>query len=60
MRLQGPASLSVHIDEVLGSMSSFFGGDERVVGGNEDISEASEGSRYGSGFGSISEGSAGG
>ena len=42
-RLQERLGLSVYIDEVLGSMSSFFGGDKREVGSNEGISEASEG-----------------
>ena len=42
-----------------GLMSSFFGGDEREVGGDEDLSEASEGSGYGSGSGVIPEGSGG-
>ena len=55
-RLQERAGLSVYIDEAMGSLSSFFGGDEREVGSNEDISEASEGSEHGSGSGVIPEG----
>ena len=51
--------LSVYIDKVMGSMLSFFGGDKREVRGDEDLSEASEGSGYGSGNGGISEGSGG-
>ena len=38
-------------------MLSFFGGEKREVGGNEDLSEASEGSGYGSGAGGVAEGS---
>ena len=37
-------------------MPSFFGGDEREVRSDEDVSEASEGSGYGSGSGVIPEG----
>ena len=55
-RLQERLGLSVYIDEATGSLSSFFGGDEREVGSNEDVSEASEGSGYGSGSGVIPEG----
>ena len=55
-RLQERSGLSVYIDEVPSSMSSFFGGDEREAGGDEDLSEASEGSGYGSGSGVIPEG----
>ena len=54
-RFQERSGLSVYIDEASGSLSSFFGGDEREVGSNEDISEASEGSGYGSGSGVIPE-----
>ena len=52
-RLQERSGLSVYINEVLGSMLSFFGSDEREVGSNEGVSEASEGSGYGSGSGVI-------
>ena len=55
-RLQERSGLSVYIDEAPGSMSSFFGGDEREVRSDEDLSEASEGSGYGSGSGVIPEG----
>ena len=55
-RLQERSGLSVYIDEVLGSMSSFLGSDEREVGSDEGVSEASEGSGYGSGSGVIPEG----
>ena len=55
-RFQERSGLSVYIDEASGSLSSFFGGDKREVGSNEDISEASEGSGYGSGSGVIPEG----
>ena len=55
-RFQERSGLSVYIDEVSGLMSSFFGGDEREVGSNEDVSEASEGSGYGSGSGVMPEG----
>ena len=55
-RLQERPSLSVYINEASGSMSSFFGGDEREARSDEDISEASEGSGYGSGSGVIPEG----
>ena len=34
-------------------MSSFFGGDEREARSDEDVSEASEGSGYGSGSGVV-------
>ena len=56
LRLQERSGLSVYIDEVTGSLSSFFGGDKREVGSNEDIPEASEGSGHGSGSGIIPEG----
>ena len=55
-RLQERSGLSVYIDEASGLMSSFFGGDEREVRSDEDISEASEGSGHGSGSGVIPEG----
>ena len=55
-RLQERSGLSVYIDEATGLLSSFLGGDEREVGSNEDISEASEGSGHGSGSGVIPEG----
>ena len=55
-RFQERSGLSVYIDEATGSMSSFFGGDEREVRSNEDLSEASEGSGHGSGSGIIPEG----
>ena len=55
-RLQERSGLSVYIDEAMGSLLSFFGGDEREVRSDEDISEASEGSGHGSGFGVILEG----
>ena len=55
-RLQERAGLSTYIDKVMGSLSSFFSGDEREVGSNEDLSEASEGSGYGSGSEVILEG----
>ena len=58
-RFQASTGLSVCIDEPTGSMSSFFGGDEREVRGDEDLSEASEGSGYRSGFEGVSEGSCG-
>ena len=59
VRFQEEAGLSVYIDEAMGSMSSFFSRDERETGSNEDLSEASEGSGYGSGSGVIPEGSGG-
>ena len=55
-RFQEGTGLSVYINETPGSMSSFFGGDEREVRSDEDVSEASEGSGYGSGSGVIPEG----
>ena len=55
-RFQERLGLSIYIDEATGSMSSFFGGDEREVGSDEDVSEASEGSGHGSGSGVIPEG----
>ena len=55
-RFQGRSGLSVFIDKVLGSVSSFFSCDEREVGSNEGISEASEGSGYESDSGVIPEG----
>ena len=56
-RLQERSGLSVYIDEATSSLSSFFGSDEREAGGNEDISETSEGSGYGSSSGVFPEGS---
>ena len=55
-RFQERLGLSVYIDEATGSLSSFFGGDEREVGSHEDLSEASEGSGDGSGSGVVPEG----
>ena len=55
-RLQERSGLSVYIDEATGSLLSFFGGDKREVRSDEDLSEASEGSRHGSGSGIIPEG----
>ena len=55
-RFQERLDLSVYIDEAPGSMLSFFGRDEREAGGDEDFSEASEGSGHGSGSGVIPEG----
>ena len=55
-RLQERLGLSVYINEAPGLMLSFFGGDEREVGSDEGVSEASEGSGYGSGSGVIPEG----
>ena len=55
-RLQERSGLSVYIDEATGSLSSFFGGNEREARSDEDISEASEGSGDGSGLGVIPEG----
>ena len=55
-RFQERLGLSVFIDEASGSMSSFFGGDEREARSDEGISEASEGSGDGSGSGVIPEG----
>ena len=55
-RFQERSGLFVYINEATGSLSSFFGGDEREVGGDEDVSEASEGSGLGSGSGVIPEG----
>ena len=55
-RFQERLGLSVYIDEAPGLMSSFFGGDEREVRSDEDVSEASEGSGHGSGSGVIPEG----
>ena len=37
----------------MGLLSSFFGREKREAGGDEDFSEASEGSGYGSGTGSV-------
>ena len=56
LRLQERSGLSVYIDEATGSLSSFFGGDEREVRSDEDFSEASERSGHGSGSGVIPEG----
>ena len=39
-RFQERSGLSVYIDEVTGSLSSFFGSDKREVGSDEGISEA--------------------
>ena len=58
-RFQERLNLSVYTDEVSGLMSSFFSSNEREAGGNEDVSEASEGSGYGKGSGVIPEGSSG-
>ena len=55
-RLQERSGLSVYIDKVASSMSSFFSGDKREVRSDEGVSEASEGSGYGSGSGVILEG----
>ena len=55
-RFQERSGLSIYIDEALGSVLSFFGGDEREAGSDEDVSEASEGSGHGSGSGVILEG----
>ena len=55
-RLQERLGLSVYINEALGLVSSFFSRDEREAGDDEDLSEASEGSGYGSGSGVIPEG----
>ena len=55
-RLQERLGLSIYINEAAGSMSSFFGGNKREVGSDEGVSEASEGSGYGSGSGVIAEG----
>ena len=55
-RLQERADLSIYINEATGSLSSFFGGDEREVRSDEDLSEASEGSGDGSVSGVIPEG----
>ena len=56
LRILERLRLSVYIDEAPGSLSSFFGGDEREVRSNEDILKASEGSGNGSGSGVIPEG----
>ena len=55
-RFQEGSGLSVYIDKATGSLSSFFGGDEREARSDEDVSEASEGSGHGSGSGVILEG----
>ena len=55
-RFQEGSGLSIYINEAPGLLSSFFDGDEREVGSNEDVSEASEGSGYGGGSGVIPEG----
>ena len=52
-RLQERLGLSIYIDKAAGSMLSFFSSEEREVGSNEGVSEASEGSGYGSGSGVI-------
>ena len=54
-RFQKRPGLSVYIDKASGSMLSFFSGDKREAGSNEDLSEASEGSGHGSGSGVIPE-----
>ena len=55
-RAQERAGLSIYIDEATGSLLSFFGGDKREAGSDEDVSEASEGSGNGSSSGVIPEG----
>ena len=55
-RFQERLGLSVYIDKATSLLLSFFGGDEREVRSNEDVSEASEGFGYGSGSGVIPEG----
>ena len=55
-RFQERSGLSVYIDEAPGSLSSFFGGNEREARSDEDVSEASEGFGYGSGSGVVPEG----
>ena len=55
-RFQERSGLSVYINEATGSLSSFFGSNERETRSNEDVSEASEGSGHGSGSGVIPEG----
>ena len=55
-RVQERSGLSIYIDKVTGLLSSFFGGDKKEVGGDEDFSEVSEGSGHGSGSGVIPEG----
>ena len=55
-RFQERSGLSVYIDEAQGLKSSFFGSNKREAGGNEDLSEASEGAGHGSGSGVIPEG----
>ena len=55
-RFQERLGLSIYIDKALGLVSSFFSGDKREVGSDEGVSEASEGSGYGSGSGVIPEG----
>ena len=52
-RFQERLGLSLYIDEATSSLSSFFGGDKGEVGSDEDVSEASEGSRHGSGSGVV-------
>ena len=56
-RFQERSGLSIYINKATGLLSSFFGGDEREVRSDEDLSEASEGSGHGSGSGVILEGS---
>ena len=58
-RFQERPHLSIYINEALALVSSFFGSDEREVGSDEGISEASEVTGYGSGSGIIPEGSGG-
>ena len=55
-RFQERSGLSVYIDKAPGSLLSFFSSDKREVRSDEDVSEASEGSGYGSGSGVIPEG----
>ena len=55
-RFQERAGLSVYINKVTGSLSSFLGSNKREAGSDEDVSEASEGSGNGSGSGVIPEG----
>ena len=55
-RLQERSGLSIYINEATSSLSSFFGGDEREAGSDEDLSEASEGSGHGGDSGVVLEG----
>ena len=54
-RFQERSGLSIYINEATGSLLSFFGGNEREVRSDEDVSEASEGSGHGGGSGVIPE-----